>query len=159
MSTATISHLGDLLNAIDLPVDWLGLRKSREIAIARSARDGMPQNNSTTISEGVMVEVLVNGQIGYGATNILTLAGVQAAANVAYNQALAASEYRIYPITTAQRPKVVGQYVSPTLKPFNSLTPGEISEQLSKICHTLKVSEKIVQCYDYYPRNRNLVCE
>jgi predicted Zn-dependent protease len=145
MSTATISQLSDLLNAIDLPVDWLGLRKSREIAIARSARDGMPQNNGTTISEGVMVEVLVNGQIGYGATNILTPIGVRAAATAAYEQALAASEYRLYPVTTTQRPKVVGQYVSPTLQPFNALTPGEISEQLSKICHTLKVGEKIVQ--------------
>ena len=59
MITATIPQLSDLLNCIDLPVDWVGLRKSREIATARSARDGMPQNNSKTISEGVMVEVLV----------------------------------------------------------------------------------------------------
>ena len=80
MSTATIPQLSDLLDGIDLPIDWLGLRKVREVSIARSARDGMPQNNSTTISEGVMVEVLVNGQIGYGATNILTPKGIQAAA-------------------------------------------------------------------------------
>uniref|UniRef100_UPI00286B9BF4 TldD/PmbA family protein n=1 Tax=Chamaesiphon sp. OTE_8_metabat_110 TaxID=2964696 RepID=UPI00286B9BF4 len=145
MSTATIPQLSDLLEGIDLPVDWLGLRKVREVSIARSARDGMPQNNSTTISEGVMVEVLVNGQIGYGATNIVTPTGVRSAATAAYHQALAASAYRIYPIAIAQRPKVVGQYVSPTLQPFNSLTPGEISDQLSKICHTLKVGEKIVQ--------------
>jgi predicted Zn-dependent protease len=135
----------DLLNCIDLTADWIGLRKVREVTIARSARDGMPQNNSTTISEGVMVEVMVDGQIGYGATNILTPTGIQTAATVAYQQAIAASEYRIYPLTTIQRPKVVGQYVSPLVQPFNTLTPGEISEQLSKICHTLKVGEQIVQ--------------
>ena len=134
MSTATIPKLSDLLDRIDLSVDWIGLRKTREIATARSARDGMPQNNSKTISEGVMVEVLVNGQIGYGATNILTTDGIQTTAQAAYQQAIAASAYCIHPITTAQRPKVVGQYISPTLQPFNSLTPGEISEQLSKIC-------------------------
>ena len=138
-------QLSDLLDCIDLPVDWVGLRKVREVAVARSARDGMPQNNSTTISEGVMIEVLVDGQIGYGATNLLDPKGVRAAATAAYHQAIAARAYQIYPITTAQRPKVVGQYVSPTLQPFNSLTPGEISEQLSKICHTLKVGAQIVQ--------------
>lgn len=145
MLTTLTLQANDLLNCIDLPVDWIGLRKVREVAIARSARDGMPQNNSTTISEGVMVEVLVNGQIGYGATNILTPKGIQTAASTAYQQAIAASEYRIYPLTTAQRPKVVGQYVSPLIQPFNTLTPGEISEQLSQICHTLKVGEQIVQ--------------
>jgi predicted Zn-dependent protease len=118
MTTITVPQLSDWLDCIDLPVDWIGLRKSREVATARSARDGMPQNNSKTISEGVMVEVLINGQIGYGATNILTTKGIQTAAIAAYHQAIAASEYRIYPITTAQRPKVVGQYVSPTAPTF-----------------------------------------
>lgn len=145
MLTTHTLQPNDLLNCIDLTVDWIGLRKVREVTIARSARDGMPQNNSTTISEGVMVEVLVHGQIGYGATNILTPKGIQTAATAAYHQAIAASEYRIYPLTTVQRPKVVGQYISPMLQPFNTLTPGEISEQLSKICHTLKVGEQIVQ--------------
>jgi predicted Zn-dependent protease len=145
MITILTNQLTDLINSIDLPVDWVGLRKVREVAIARSARDGMPQNNGTTISEGVMVEVLVNGQIGYGATNILTPTGIQAAATAAHQQAIAASAYQLYPVTTVQRPKVIGQYVSPTLQPFNSLTPGEISEQLSKICHTLKVDDLIVQ--------------
>jgi predicted Zn-dependent protease len=145
MLAPTLPQLTDFLNAIDLSVDWIGLRQTREIATARSARDGIPQNNSKTISEGIMVEVLVNGQIGYGATNILTTPGIQTAANAAYQQAIAASAYRIYPITTAQRPKVVGQYISPTIQPFNSLAPGEVSEQLSKLCHALKVGEKIVQ--------------
>ncbi len=145
MITTPTLQLSDLLNGIDLPVDWVGLRKVREVAICRSARDGMPQNNSTTISEGVMIEVLINGQIGYGATNILTSTGIQAAATAAYHQAIAASKYRIYAVTTVHRPKVVGQYVSPTVQPFNSLTPGEISGQLSKICHALNVGEKIVQ--------------
>ncbi|WP_373542952.1 TldD/PmbA family protein [Chamaesiphon sp.] len=145
MITAPTLQLSDLLNAIDLPVDWVGLRQVREVATTRSARDGMPQNNSTTMSEGVMVEVLSDGQIGYGATNILTTQGIRAAATAAYHQAIAARPYQTHPVTTAQRPKVVGQYLSPTLQPFNTLTPGEISEQLSKICHTLNVSTQIVQ--------------
>jgi predicted Zn-dependent protease len=139
-------ELSDLLNLIDLPVvDWLGLRKVREVGISRSARDGMPQNNSKTISEGVMVEVLIDGQIGYGATNIITSTGIQTAATAAYRQAVAASKYRTHSIATAQRPKVIGQYVSPTVQPFNTLNPGEISDRLNQICHALKIDDKIVQ--------------
>jgi predicted Zn-dependent protease len=144
MPTSTL-QLSDLLNSILVPVDWIGLRQVREVGIVRSARDGMPQNNSKTISEGVMVEVLINGQIGYGATNIITPAGIQTAATAAYHQAVAASEYQLYPVTTAQRPQVIGQYSSPRVPGLNSLTPGEINEELNKICRALKVSDQIVQ--------------
>ena len=139
------TQLNNLLNSITLPADWIGCRKVREVGVARSARDGMPQNNSKSISEGVMIEVLVDGQIGYGATNILTPQGIQTAATAAYHQAVAASKYRSHTVTTTQRPKVVGQYVSPTVQPFNTLNPGEISARLNQICHALKISEKIVQ--------------
>ena len=138
-------QLSELLNSIDLPVDWVGLRKVREVRVSRSARDGMPQNNSKAISEGVMVEVLIGGQIGYGATNVITPTGIQIAATAAYEQAIAAAEYRSHTVTTAQRPQVVGQYVSQIVQPIDSLTTGEIGDRLSKICHALKVSDKIVQ--------------
>jgi predicted Zn-dependent protease len=144
LSTSKL-QLSDLLNCIDVPVDWLGLRKVREVAVSRSARDGMPQNNSKSISEGVMVEVLINGQIGYSATNIITPTGIQTAATAAYHQAVAASKYQLYSIDTAQRPKVVGEYVSPAIQPFNTLSTSEISDRLSQICHALKISDKIVQ--------------
>jgi predicted Zn-dependent protease len=139
------TQLSQLLNSIDLPADWIGCRKVREVGVARSARDGMPQNNSKSISEGVMIEVLVDGQIGYGATNTITPKGVQTAAAAAYGQAIAASKYRSHTVTKTQRPKVVGQYLSPTVQPFNTLNPGEISDRLNQICHALKVNEKIVQ--------------
>jgi predicted Zn-dependent protease len=139
------TQLNNLLNSINLPADWIGCRKVREVGVARSARDGMPQNNSKSISEGVMIEVLVDGQIGYGATNIITPQGVQTAATAAYDQAIAASKYRSHTVTTTQRPKVVGQYVSPTVQPFNTLNPGEISDRLNQICHALKVGDQIVQ--------------
>ena len=64
------TQLNNLLNSIDLPADWIGLRKVREVGVARSARDGMPQNNSQSISEGVMIEVLVDGQIEIGRAHV-----------------------------------------------------------------------------------------
>ncbi|KAM3094684.1 TldD/PmbA family protein [Phormidesmis sp. 146-35] len=140
-----IVELSKLLSALTVSADWVGLRATREASTTRSVRDGIPETNGTSITQGLMVEVLVNGQIGYAATNSLKFASVQAAAESAYRQAIAASEWNIHATALSARPKVVGQYTSPILKPFDALTPGEINEILVKICHTLKVDDRIVQ--------------
>ncbi|MBW4527061.1 MAG: TldD/PmbA family protein [Phormidium tanganyikae FI6-MK23] len=140
-----ISELSHFLNAIDVPADWVGLRATKEASTTRSVRDGIPETNGSSLTQGVMVEVLVNGQIGYAATNLITLEGVRAAAHKAYRQAIAASEWNIYSTPLSARPKVVGQYVSPLVKPFDALSPGEINDLLTKITRELKVSDQIVQ--------------
>ncbi len=140
-----ISELSNILSQLNVPADWIGLRVVKEQAGARSVRDGVPQRNSKSISQGVMVEVMVNGQIGYGAINSLQLESIQLAAESAYQQAIAASQWGIYPFTSAVRPKVVGQYYSPIVKPLHALSPQEINDLLIRICQTLKVSDQIVQ--------------
>jgi predicted Zn-dependent protease len=117
----------------------------KESSTTRSVRDRVPETNGSSLTQGVMVEVLVKGQIGYAATNLITLEGIRAAAERAYRQAIAASEWNIHTTSIAARPKVVGQYVSPLLKPFDALSPGEINEILTKITQELKVSDQIVQ--------------
>ena len=140
-----ISELSKAIAALDVPADWIGLRAVKETSTTRSVRDGLPETNGKSMTQGVMVEVLANGQIGYGATNSLKFASLQAAAAIAYQQALVASQWSIYPLTAAERPKVVGHYTSPFLKPFDALNPGEINDLLIRICQTLKVSDAIVQ--------------
>ncbi|MEP0868194.1 TldD/PmbA family protein [Trichocoleus desertorum AS-A10] len=140
-----ISELSKAIAALDLPADWLGLRAVKDTSSTYAVRDGKPETNGKSLTQGVMVEVLVNGQLGYGATNSLKLESLQAAAKTAYQQALTASQWSIHPTTVAERPKVVGQYSSPFLKPLQSLTAGEINEVLVKLCQTLNVSAQIVQ--------------
>ncbi|MEB3338708.1 MAG: TldD/PmbA family protein [Leptolyngbyaceae bacterium] len=139
------SELEKALAALDLPVDWIGLRHVKETNTRRRVRDGLPKTNRKSTSQGVMVEVLVNGQIGYGATHSLQIPSIQAAAASAYQQAIAAGEWATHGITTAQRPPVRGQYRSPVRQPLDSLSPGEVNEVLVKLCQTLKVSDQIVQ--------------
>jgi predicted Zn-dependent protease len=141
------------LEAIDLSdkqeVEWLGLREVRETNTSRYTRDGKPQSNSRSNTHGVMVEVLANGQFGYASTNCLDRSGIQAAAERACQQAIAASKRSVHKFTTAQRPKAVGSYSSPFLKPLSALSAGEINDLLIEICHTLKVSDKIVKTTAY----------
>jgi predicted Zn-dependent protease len=130
---------------LQIAADWVGIRLVRETATIRSARDGQPQNNGSTINWGAMVEVLVNGQLGYGATNLLTPTGLQAAAQMACQQATATRPYRLHDWSIAQRPKVVGTYQSPVAQPLDRLSVGEINDLLIRICQTLQVNEQVVQ--------------
>ena len=140
-----IGELAKALESLDISAEWIGLRAVRESSGICRVRDGLPQSNGKSLSQGVMVEVLANGQIGYGATNSWKLESIRAAAQTAYDQAIAASQWAIHPMTVAVRPKVVGQYISPFVKPLDALTCGEINDLLVRICQTLKVSDQIVQ--------------
>jgi predicted Zn-dependent protease len=140
-----ISELQKVLSTLDVAADWVGLRAVKETMGYRSMRDGLPQDNGKSVKQGIMVEVLVNGQIGYGAVNSWQSDRIQIAAEMAYQQAIAASQWAIYPMTTSARPKVVGQYTSPFLKPLDALSAGDINDLLLRLCQTLKVSDSIVQ--------------
>jgi predicted Zn-dependent protease len=140
-----ISELSQAIACLDIPADWVGLRAVQESIRTHRVRDGLPQSNGKSFNQGVMVEVMVNGQIGYSATNSLQRDRIQDAAQLAYQQAIAASQWAIYPLTTAARPKVVGQYTSPFLKPLDALTAAEVNDLLIRLCQELKVSDQIVQ--------------
>ena len=85
-----------LLSAIDLPIDWVGLREVYEAHTPRMSRDGFPVANSKSSTHGVMVEVLADGQFGYYGTPDMTSRGIAHAAEKAYRQAKIASKNCIY---------------------------------------------------------------
>lgn len=136
--TTAISHF-------DIPADWIGIRAVRETARNHYVRDGLPKSNGKSLTMGAMIEVMVNGCLGYAATNSLTLSSLQNAAEIAYKQALAASEFWIYPFRENTRPKVVGEYNSPFFEPLDAISPGEINDLLIRVCQKLKINDKIVQ--------------
>ncbi len=143
-----IAELATVLDGLDLPADWVGLRAVREQSTGRSVRDEtVPETNSKSLNQGVMVEVLAQGQMGYAATNSMAPESIRQAAAIAYQQAIAASQWSIYPLTAAVRPPVAGQYASPAQQPFDALSPSEINAILIQICRKLKVSDKVVQTH------------
>ncbi|MGF1513923.1 MAG: TldD/PmbA family protein [Elainellaceae cyanobacterium] len=137
--------LTQTLAKIDLPADWIGLRGVRERSSHYTARDGKPQHNQRSLEQGVMVEVMVDGHIGYGATNALAEPQLLEAAAIAYRQARAASEWAIYPATQAARPKVVGRYRSPVQTSLATMSAGDVNQMLVDLCQHMRVSERIVQ--------------
>ena len=141
-----ISELSKAIATLDdIPADWIGVRAVRESTTVRRVQDALPRTNGKGLSQGVMVEVLAKGQFGYAAVNRITPESIRAAAQQAYQQAIAASPWAIHPMTVAARPKVVGQYHSAVQKPLDALSPGEINDLLVRLSKTLKVSDLIVQ--------------
>lgn len=136
--------LDQALERLDINADWIGLRQLTETTTLRTVRDGKPQSNGKSVTRGVMVEVMVNGQIGYCATSHLAQDSLQAAAEVAYKQAIAAARWSVHPLDPSVRPKAVGHYRSPFLHPSDYFTAADLNDLLIRICHTLKVSDKVV---------------
>ncbi len=130
---------------LNIPTDWVGIRTVKTTSRHHCVRDGLPENNGKSLNMGAMIEVIVDGCLGYAATNSLDISSLQNAAEIAYKQALAASKWWIYPLRENTRPKVVGEYNSPFLEPFNAITPGEINNLLIRICQQLQINDKIVQ--------------
>ena len=138
------------LSHIDLPfAEWIGLREVKEITTTRYVRDRKPQSNGRSLSHGVMIEVLTDGQFGYASTNHLDLENIQITAKKAYQQAKNAAKWAVHRFTTTQRPKAIGEYFSPFLKPSDAIAPKEINELLIEICDKLKVSDRIVKTSAY----------
>ena len=113
-----------LLEQIKLDADWIGLREVKEKSTYRVIRDGNPQENTSHISHGIMVEVLIDGQFGYYATNDLSVRAIQNAAFQAKEQAQQAAKYSIFKFSEDARPKSVGSYNSSYLKSEDSFSAG-----------------------------------
>jgi predicted Zn-dependent protease len=144
MPTTTLltpNRLNKVLADLPICADWIGLRWVQETDRLHYARDGFPQSNGTTVNCGIMVEVIVDGQIGYGATNVLTLAGIITAAQAAHQQAIVTKPYHLHPWSIAQRPTTQGKYRSAQATPLDSLSVAAINDLLVKICKGLQAAD------------------
>ena len=136
--------LQSLLAAVDVPADWVGIREVTETHSPRVVRDGVPEVNGYFTTQGLMVEVLADGQFGYYGTPNMTDVGISDAAKKAFVQAKQAANHATYKFTDAARPANVGFYQSPFVKEMDTISPGELNKILLDAYTQLKVSDKIV---------------
>ena len=137
-------NIKKLLDAVDVPAEWVGLREVYESHTPRMIRDGFPVTNSRSYTHGVMVEVLIDGQFGYYGTPDMTPEGISRAAEKAYQQAKKASNHSLYSFDKGVRPAYQGQYSSPYIKNREAISAGKLNEILIEAYNNLKVSDKIV---------------
>lgn len=132
------------LNKVKLDADWVGLRQITEKTSLRTIRDEKPQGNSVKFDQGIMVEVLVDGNFGYAGTSDLSQSGVQKATARAVAMARATAPQKAFSFTTSQRPASQGRYHSPVVKPLDTFSSKEISDLFIDATRAMNISDKIV---------------
>ena len=135
-------NLQKAIENINVPADWVGIRQVKETTTYRVIRDGNPEQNSIDLDQGIMVEVLVNGQFGYYGTHKSDYDSINIAAKKAYDIALNSSKYSNYSYTDSVRPKANGVYNSPY--EIKNLNLDKLTDLLIKSNKILKGSDKIV---------------
>jgi predicted Zn-dependent protease len=133
------------LENLNISAEWVGLRYFKERTHSRYIRDEKPQANGKNETKGVMVEVMVNGQLGYCGTNRLEQSSIQMAAETAYQQAQKASLYALHKFSPDIRPQAIGKYESPVNESLDNFRAGDLNDLLIKVCQSLKVSPQIVK--------------
>jgi predicted Zn-dependent protease len=123
---------------------WAGLRYSRESTQTRAVRNGTPEKNQSSLEEGVMCEVLVDGHFGYAATPDLSAAGLQRAFDQAIATTRATSQHKVHAFTPAQRAAVQGGYESPTQTKLAATSLAQITECLLAASKAMAIGDKIV---------------
>ncbi len=139
------ARLQEQLQKWSLKAQWVGLRYHSEIKQTRSVRNDRPEKNTTFEDYGVMVEVMVDGHIGYFGTSDMSPAGLDRAFTRALDTTRAASVAKIHRFDPAQiRPAVVGEYVSPFVSSLGTLNAQNINEFLIHGTQALRVSDLII---------------
>lgn len=132
------------LKTIEKEADWIGLRFVEEKQQQRLARNGKMDRHALSIDCGVMIEALVEGQIGYAATSDLSEGGLRRAAEIARELATNTKAQRVFSLSQAHRPshreKVTASGIPFEKDPFLL----DLTDHLVKASQALKVDERIV---------------
>jgi len=137
--------LSQALNGLSHDADWVGIRHYREQTAFRMARNGALSRNTTQTQDGIMVEVLKDGQFAYMGTSDLSPAGVQAACERATALCRKARRLNIFQFDSSVRPDESGDYASPARQPLDELSPREIQARLIELTKVLKAHERIIE--------------
>jgi predicted Zn-dependent protease len=133
-----------LFSDATLKADWMGFRTVKERATVRCARNGNLDPLTISHDEGIMVDVLVDGQFAYAGTCDLSLESVQKAVQRAIDQAKRLKKHQLFGFDDSVRPPSKGSYRSPVkflLDPSKAHALNDLALELS--VH-LKINDKII---------------
>lgn len=129
--------------------DWVGLKYIREQTQNRAVRNEQPYNNETHLSKGVLIEVMVDGNLSYSCTQDLSTSGIQKAAEKAHELAKITSQHSVHKFTQDVRPKSVGKFIGAHETPFSKTSLQHINDCLMQSSRTLKNHSSIIDAHAY----------
>lgn len=123
---------------------WAGLRHSSETTTQRVVRNDRPERNQSSLEEGAMCEVLVDGHFSYAATADLSSPGLQRAFDRAIATSRATSPYKVHAFGPSQRPRAQGRYRSPRQRDLDATSLAEITDCLVAASQAMKLSDALI---------------
>ncbi len=131
-------------SAIAPHVDFCSLRLVNERDEQLSVRQNVLQPVSTSDDVGAMLMVIHQGGMGYAATSDLTEKGLRSAVDCAKAWAERSVGRGVMDFSSVTYPTSVGEYASPSRKPWASVPLSEKIDLLMQTCEQLKTDDRIV---------------
>jgi predicted Zn-dependent protease len=138
-----MSKAKELISHIGINADWVSVRFVNEKNTQRLFRDAKPETNEFHETKGAMIEVMVDGYIGYSSTLDLSKSGINTASEKAASLAKQMKDFGLQKFSANERPPSKGKYVSPKKKAFSELSTKDLSDFQIACCEKLKVSSEI----------------
>lgn len=114
--------------------------KTRDYKVRNGKTEDLCQFNDT----GLLIEVMIDGHIGYGATAELTVDGIKKAFNKARSMTTVASQMGVFKFDQSVRPAAKGSYQSQRKIKLDRLSLAELFDFLKKTSLALKKNDKII---------------
>lgn len=137
-------NLKQLLSSLNIQADYISLRSVHNKSVSISVRNEILEGVASSEDHGLMIEVMIDGQIAYGATNSFDLSEVKRCALKTKQTALMAKRFGLFQFTKSVRPKVVGEYLSPAQKGMDHFNPAELSELLTILSSKMKIHDHLI---------------
>lgn len=135
-----------IIDCLEIKADWIGVREVSCQSATLSARNAHSEQSNFAVDQGVMIEVLQDGQFGYASTYSLDMQSIRSTAQQALLMAKIGSPYKVAHFTQNQRPNhqkedSLLQKTQPLL--FSDKLP-QIEEKLIELSAYLKKSPPII---------------
>lgn len=124
--------------------DFVAFKYVHEKTRDYTVRNGKIEDLNEFRDKGLLIEVMINGHMGYGATCELTPEGISHAFSKAKKMTNKSSALSVFNFSKNIRPPSKGFYKSPTKIKLDTLSLAEILDFLKKTSSALKLNDKII---------------
>lgn len=124
--------------------DFVAFKTIQERTRDFAVRDGKPDNLTEFFDEGLLIEVMKNGHLGYSATCETTPEGIKHAFQQAIAMTEKSSKFPVFHFNHNVRPASKGRFKSSSQKPLDQLSITAIYDFLKATSLKLKSSDQII---------------
>lgn len=124
--------------------DFVAFKFIKEKTRDYSVRNGKTEDLNEFSDQGLMIEVMINGHVGYGATAELTPEGIKKTFNKARSMTETASRFSVHRFDKTIRPAATGRYETTRKIKLDKLSLADLFDYLKKTSLALKKKDLII---------------